>query len=85
MIESIAVGRELKAAGLPDVLGAVIAGDWVSAAGGPMRWTSRTPQPETSSRTSCRARRTRSTPRSWTHIVRRPRGLVVIPSSEVAF
>ena len=32
MIESIAVGRELKAAGLPDVLGAVIAGDWVSAA-----------------------------------------------------
>jgi aldehyde dehydrogenase (NAD+) len=32
MIESIAV--ELKAAGLPDVLGAVIAGDWVSAAGG---------------------------------------------------
>jgi len=32
MIESIAV--ELKAAGMPDVLGAVIAGDWVSAAGG---------------------------------------------------
>jgi aldehyde dehydrogenase (NAD+) len=34
MIESIAVERELKAAGLPDVLGAVIAGDWVSAAVG---------------------------------------------------
>jgi len=32
MIESIAVGRELKAAGLPDMLGAVIAGEWVSAA-----------------------------------------------------
>ena len=34
MIESIAVGRELKAAGLPDMLGAVIAGDWISAADG---------------------------------------------------
>jgi aldehyde dehydrogenase (NAD+) len=34
MIETIAVGRELKAAGLPDVLGAVVSGDWVSAAVG---------------------------------------------------
>jgi aldehyde dehydrogenase (NAD+) len=32
MIEMISVDRELKAAGLPDMLGAVIAGEWVSAA-----------------------------------------------------